>query len=81
MEKEYKYQATIDQRPLSKTDKANRVVLKFAKQAATAGVMYEDKMFKLIVKDKPASMTQKAWDSMLNKVLRVEVIDKMKDIW
>jgi len=74
---DYKYKVGFTPLKITKEDKKRGdVVGKFHKQAATNIALLEDKMFYMIVNQKPKDMTEKEWVTMLRTVLKVEIVQK-----
>ena len=71
------YKIEISQVNLDEMDKARNVIFKFTQKISSEIVGQQDKMFTMLLNDKPKRMTQKNWEKMLRKVLKVEVIDRL----
>ena len=77
VDEDYKYRMGITPMELTKDDKKRgKVIAKFHKQAATNRALLEDKMFYMIVNERPKDMSEKEWFGMLQTVLRIEVVQK-----
>ncbi len=71
------YKVGISRVKLSKEDmKRGNVVAKFQKQAALGNAKIEDKMFFMIVNERPKNMPESEWFELVRKVLRVEIVQE-----
>lgn len=67
---------------LTKEDmKRGKVIAKFQKQAVIGNAMLEDKMFFMIVNDRPKEMPEAEWFELIRKVLRVEIVQEFPKLF
>lgn len=74
---EHTYKVGMTRLKLTAEDKKRgKVIAKFHKQAATGNAMFEDKMFFMIINDRPKDMPEAEWFELVRKVLRVEIVQE-----
>lgn len=77
MIKDNYYKVGISPIKITKEDREKgEVIAKFHKQAISGNTLLEDKMFYMIVNEKPKNMSQKEWEKIVKTVLRVEIVQK-----
>ena len=79
---EYTYKVTMGLAKITKEDrKRGAVIAKFHKQAAAQNALLEDKMYYLILNDKPKDISGKKWMDMVSKVVRAEIVQKYPKLY
>lgn len=79
---EYRYKVGITPQELTEEDKKRgAVIAKFHKQAATNVALLEDKMYYLILNEKPKNLSKAEWIKMVKTVVRVEIVQKYPEVF
>ena len=77
MRDDYKYTVGFTPQKLTKEDmKRGKTIAKFHKQAATDNALLEDKMYYLILNEKPKHLAHKDWVEMVKTVVRIEIVQE-----